>query len=170
MSGDEDKTREQRAKETLEGRISLLKNQLRDRLKTGALNIAPEEAAKLLSSTDGTVTQEFGIYASEAGKTLLGAECILAVLGSKENATWKATTLSTLKNQIGKDDKFFAEWPDEALLKFPSRLTTVVLPFAKGQLIPPRNAIAVLEAVKKAKPGLAYSPPIDELIAELKKK
>ncbi|KAF0245316.1 MAG: hypothetical protein FD180_1721 [Planctomycetota bacterium] len=167
VSGDLEEDREKRSREALAGKVRLLENQFRDRLKSG-LSIKPEEAGRVLKETDGTVTQKFCVYAADAGKFQLSAEAAMAVFGAKEKVEWKQTTLSLLKTAVTTHEGFFAGWPDDALAAFPGRLKDAVLPFTKGQLIPSRNAAAVLEAVKKAKPSLAGE--VDAAIAELKKK
>ena len=79
-------------------------------------------------------------------------------------------SLSLFKSAVTSNPGFYSGWTDEALTKFPARLVAAVFPFTKGKLIPTRNAIAILETLKKEKPGLTCSPSIDEQIAELKKK
>ncbi len=171
VSGDvENDTREKRARQALTQRATLIENQLRDRLKTNGVTIAPEDAGKLLTATDGTMAQKFAIFAAEAGKYQLSAEVAMAVFSGKEKTDWKETTLSLFKSAVTSNAGFFSGWADDALTKFPARLVAAVYPFTKGKLIPTRNAVAILETLKKEKPGLACSPSIDEQIAELKKK
>jgi hypothetical protein len=171
VNGDVDTDeRQKRAQSSLAGKIRLTENQFLDRLKSGGIVLAPSDASKLIAATDGTMAQKFSIYAAEAGQFELSAELSMAVFATKEKPEWKQTTLSLLKTAVTGNEKFFAAWPDEALIKFPGRLKDAVLPFTKGQLIPTRNALAVVEALRKAKPALACSPTIDEVIAELKKK
>lgn len=171
VGGDvENDEREKRARQSLTNKATLIENQLRDRLKTGGLDVPPGEASKLLSATDGTMMQKFAIFAAEAGKGLLSAEAVIAVFQSGEKTDWKQTTLSLFKNTVTGSPSFFEGWPAEALAAFPARFKDAVLPFTRGQLIPSRNAIAVIEAVRKSAGGRTFTPPLDEIISELKKK
>lgn len=171
VSGDvENNARELRAREALTGRQRLLENQLRDRLKTDGLKIPPADAGKLLAATDGTMAQKFSIFAAEAGKFQLSAETAMSIFEGKEKTDWKETTLSLFKSAATANAAFFSDWSEADLAAFPARFVAAVYPFTKGKLIPTRNAVAILDCIKKAKPGLAISPSIDDQIAELKKK
>lgn len=171
VGGDvENDEREKRARQSLTNKVTLIENGLRDRLKTGGLEIAPSDAAKLLASTDGTMMQKFAIFAAEAGKGHLSAEAVIAVFHSGEKSDWKQTTLSLFKNSVTSTPSYFAGWPADALSAFPGRFKDAVLPFTKGQLIPTRNAMAVIEAVRKSAGGQTFTPSLDEIISELKKK
>lgn len=171
VGGDvENDEREKRARQSLTNKVTLIENQLRDRMKTGGLDVAPADAPKLLTATDGTMMQKFAMFAAEAGKGHLSAEAVLAVFLSGEKPDWKQTTLSLFKNAVTSTPAFFTGWPADALAAFPARFKDAVLPFTKGQLIPTRNAMAVIEAVRKSAGGQTFTPSLDEVISELKKK
>ncbi|MEK7467412.1 MAG: hypothetical protein AAB074_08360 [Planctomycetota bacterium] len=171
VNGDVDTDeRQKRAMASLVGKLRLFENMFRDRLKTGSLALKAEEAVQMLAATDGTLTQKFSVYAAESGRFELSAAASLAILESKEKNEWKQTTLSLLKTAVTSNAGFFANWPGEALTAFPGRFRDAVLPITKGQLIPTRNAVSILEALKKAHPALTAHPSVDEAIAELKKK
>ncbi|MCE9581732.1 MAG: hypothetical protein K8T20_04355 [Planctomycetes bacterium] len=139
-SGDQDLERTNRANDSRAAKIKQIESQFRERLKSGGLKIAPEDAARLLKTTDGTIAQKFCIFSAEAGRTEISMEVALSVFQSSEKDDWKATTLSIVKGHVSSNPKYFEEWSDEAVLKFPSRLKAAVLSFSKGTLIPTRNA------------------------------
>jgi len=170
VNGDADQAREQRAKENIEARRRMAENGLKARLK-GGLVIPPDAAGEFLKATDPTMGQALARAAGECGQTQLAAELVLAICALPQaDVSWKNATLSAMKQLVSDDAAFFESWPDGLCAKFPGRLRDAVIEWAKGHLIYSRNAIAVLEALRKAKPSVAYDPGVDGIIQELRKK
>lgn len=170
VTGDESEQAKKEAEAARKAKMETSVSLLRQRLKGGKLTLRPEDAEAILKETNPTLTVQLANYAAEAGLSRLTWELDMAVFGTNEDARWKRTALSTLKHSIVSNAKFFDEFPPEALAALPGKFGPRVKEFTQGDMMSSRNAVGVLEELKRRKPDLKCDPSIDAVIAELKKK
>lgn len=170
VTGDESEQAKKEAEAARKSKMETSVAMLRQRLKGGQLTLRPEDAEAILKETNPTLTVHLANYAAEAGLSRLAWALDMAVFGTKEDARWKRTALSTLKHSVVSNAKFFDEFPEADLAALPGLFGAAVKEFTTGDMMSTRNATGLLEELRRRKPDLKYDPTIDAVIAELKKK
>jgi len=170
VSGDLDKERQEKVVLSRAAKVRMAEVNLIDRLKSGELHLLPSDADTVLKATDGVLSEKLVRTAADSGRFPFAWELSVSIFRSKETADWKRTSLSSLKSLIVSNPKFFDDFTEDALAAAPGQLRDAVKEFTAGNFMATRNAVAVLEELKKAKPGTKWIVPVGDAIAELKKK
>jgi hypothetical protein len=174
-AGGMDDERGKKAEEARTMKGKLAGDELLERIKTHGVKLDAEGARQVLDKTTSTHVVRLMGMANSAGAKRMAWELGMAVCAARPaegpgRTDQRKTALSALKSYATSDPEFWKNWSDEELKTFPGALKDAVIGFTKGDIIASRNAWMPLESLKKARPGLAFTPPIDDVIKELKAK